>query len=59
MAKKVVVNKITTPTAAPTTHATADSYAVANNGDLIVLDSSTNTVVASYPKGTWGSVSSG
>ena len=56
--KTITVNKVITPTTVATTHATAESYVVASNGDLIVLDPSDN-VVASYPKGTWGSVRSG
>lgn len=53
--KQAVVTK--TPSAT-TTHSTADSFFVTGTGDLVVLDQ-TLAVVATYPKGTWGSVRSG
>lgn len=58
MAKTVVVNKVTTPTSAPITHSTANSYVVTPAGDLVLLDTS-NNVVATYTKGTWGTARSG
>ncbi len=60
MAKTVTVHKISTTASvtASTSHATADSYVVTANGDLIVLDQN-NAVVATYPRGTWTTARSG
>lgn len=57
--KIVVVNKPNTGVAAAqTTHSTGDSFYITGYGDLVVIDQSL-AVVATYPKGTWGSARSG